>query len=72
MNEYDKVMNEELANYIKDLRYNKRNCTWRRVADEVAEKYPELGIIPGNQIEGMLLCNSAMEFLNEKFEDGWN
>lgn len=64
-------MNDELANYIKDLRYRKRSCSWRRVATEVAEKYPHLKIIPGNQMEGKELCFAAMTYLKEDYKDGW-
>lgn len=50
--------------------------SWRGVARHFVEKYPEFsdnhGIIAGNQISGMQLCDTVMKLLNEKPEDGWN
>lgn len=75
MNKYNipylSKMNDELANYIKDLRIRKKNCSWRRLASEVADKYPYLNICPGNQLEGIDLCRAAMFYLKEDYKDGW-
>ena len=66
------VMNQQYAEEIRDLRYKKQSCSWRAVAGDFAEMHPELSICAGNQLEGMDLCNKAMEFLGETIEDGWN
>lgn len=55
-------MSIEDALIIKGIR---RNHTWRGVAREAAERWPERGYCNGNQIEGMLLCKVAAETLNE-------
>lgn len=47
-------------------------CTWRRVADYFAMEWPELGTNPGNQLDGIALCDMAMETLGETVHDGWN
>lgn len=50
--------------------------SWRGVARLFVEKYPEFsdnhGLIAGNQITGMQLCEAAMKLLNQKVEEGWN
>ncbi len=50
--------------------------SWRGVARLFVEKYPEFsdehGIIAGNQISGMHLCDAAMKLLKQKPEEGWN
>jgi hypothetical protein len=50
--------------------------SWRGVARLFIEKYPEFsdnhGLIAGNQITGMQLCEVAMKLLNQKTEEGWN
>lgn len=71
------VLTKEQAEFIKDLRVVK-GYSWRAVARDVSGKYPELKINGsveynyGNQIDGISLCDSAMQLLNEKVEDGWN
>lgn len=50
--------------------------SWRGVARLFVEKYPEFsdthGLIAGNQITGMQLCETAMKLLHQKVEEGWN
>jgi hypothetical protein len=62
-------LNEERAHFIKDLRVN-NDYTWRAVAREYSEKY--MDEVSSNQLLGIELCMSAMEFLGEKIDSGWN
>lgn len=56
-------MTRRLAKEIKELR--KKGSTWRMVSIKFAEMHPDLSIDPGNQIEGMCLCQEAGRFLRE-------
>jgi hypothetical protein len=67
---FEIVKSKEIAEEIKNYRLN--GCTWRKVAEKVADAHPDLGIDSGNQVDGMWLCKEAMLFLGEKYEDGWN
>jgi len=68
---YVESMNKEIADYIKSLRCSEVGHSWRSVATEVAEKYPDLNVIDGNQIDGKFLCEVAMAFLKEDIRAGW-
>ncbi len=50
--------------------------SWRVIAQLFAAKYPEYakthGILSGNQVSGILICETVMELLNQKPEEGWN
>ena len=66
------------ALFIKLLRC-KYDYTWRAVQRELDTRYEfkkPFGSLhmthSGNQIDGMINCEKAMTFLNEKFEEGWN
>ena len=52
------------------------NNSWRTVATLFADKYPEYAsehhITSGNQICGIMLCDTAMKLLKQKPEEGWN
>ena len=51
----------------------KGECTWRMVAANAAELWPEKGIASGNQIDGTQLCGEAAVFFNEHAGDPpWN
>lgn len=63
-------MTEEIAKEIKDLRINKK-LTWRELGEAIKGKYPSLEK-PDEFESGKFLCESAMNFLNEKVGDGWN
>lgn len=58
----DTGMSVEDALIIKDFR---KNHTWRGVAREAAERWPDRNYCNGNQIEGMLLCCTAAKTLGE-------
>jgi len=65
------------ALYIKYLRV-KLDGSWRWVDGMHNRRYldnfpfnPEMNY-GGNQLNGMLLCGEAMEFLGETSKDGWN
>lgn len=71
-------MTKNKALFIKTLRV-KLGYTWRAVQREIDTRYEfkqpfnSLHMIhSGNQIDGMINCEEAMKFLNEKFNDGWN
>jgi len=65
-------MTDELANFIKNARYQKENSSLRSVARKVSEKYPHLKVCPSNQIDGQLLCIAAMIYLKEeKHKNRW-
>ncbi len=66
---YKSVMTEEIARRIKEIR---QHATWRALATAVHDEYSTLEILPGNQIDGMELCDSARAFLGEAVKDGWN
>jgi hypothetical protein len=64
-------MDREDALLIKEWRT--RGCTWRKVADLAAEKWPDRGYIAGNQLEGRELCFVAAQTLEEEhYSDPWN
>jgi hypothetical protein len=67
--QYKSVMTEEIARRIKEIR---QQATWRALASTVHDEYPKLEILPGNQLDGMQLCDSARAFLGEAIENGWN
>lgn len=55
---------------------DEKTHSWRGIAILFVEKYPEFsnnhGIVAGNQISGMQLCDAAMSLLKQKPEEGWN
>ena len=51
-------LTEEQKEYIVVLRKG-RGCSWRRVAEEMKIKYPDMNIVSGHQIDGMELCRLA-------------
>jgi hypothetical protein len=55
---------------------DEKTHSWRGIARLFVEKYAEFsdnhGIIAGNQISGMQLCDAAMLLLKQKPEEGWN
>lgn len=69
-------LTKEQAEYIKYFRL--KDYTWRAVAREVYNKWPDLRdnegspLTSGNQLDGIALCDAAMCLLGEKVEDGWN
>lgn len=50
--------------------------SWKEIATLFVEKYPEYAekkkLSKGNQLTGVLLCDSAMVALKETIRDGWN
>lgn len=52
-----------LAREVKKLR--KGGCSWRMVATRFHEAHADLPVLPGNQIEGMCLCEEAAKVLKE-------
>lgn len=71
-------MNLYKALFIKLLRV-KLGYSWRAVQREIDTRYEfkkQFNSLhtehSGNQIDGMINCENAMNFLNEKFENGWN
>lgn len=58
------------ALYIKLYRV-RYGCTWRATQGYITKRY-DPDNYSTNQIDGMLNCKEAMEFLNEREEDGWN
>jgi hypothetical protein len=81
-------MNDEKAQFIKELRvkedcswrgihaeyqkkyYHKDEYWYNAALVEMFGKDPDEP--HGNQIDGMYLCDSAMNYLGEDVEDGWN
>jgi len=71
--------NPQLAKRVKQLRI-KQEIGWGMIGQIIAQEFPELeisistfqGIKIGNQIAGADLCDAAMEYLDEKVENGWN
>jgi hypothetical protein len=64
-------MTKEDALVIKTWR--EKGCTWRRIADYAFVKWPEREYEPGNQEQGILLCDLAIELLGERpNEKPWN
>lgn len=64
------------ALFVKYLRIRKEG-TWRWIAIQYLIRYNEYpfamrGGLDGLQVNGLNLCNKAMDVLNEKVEDGWN
>ena len=64
------------ALYVKWLRIRCEG-TWRFIANEYIKRYKEYpfamsGGLDGTQVNGLNLCNEAMDVLNENVEDGWN
>jgi len=72
----DLPLNKEQAEYIKELRCSEPMFSWRAVAREFVDKYPEFSkmhnINGGIQQDGIDLCDAAMGFLGEQTKDGWN
>jgi hypothetical protein len=64
-------LNKNQAECIKHWRCN-LGYSWRGIARLVDDHFPELKANSGNQIDGMQLCEDAMNLLNEKVGDGWN
>jgi hypothetical protein len=64
-------MTREDALQIREWRV--KGCTWRRVADCAAEKWPAMGYEAGNQEQGRHLCELAAATLGEDCRDEfWN
>lgn len=61
--DWEPELTEEQAKQI--LEWEGR-MSWRRVAEEAAKMYPELGIEPGNQLDGRELCFMAIALLKDK------
>lgn len=66
-------MNQEIAEFVKFLRLGSVCHSWRRIAELVAEEYPEHAVSQGwpsaeaahgNQLYGKDLCDEAAEFLD--------
>jgi len=56
-------MTKEQANKIKKWR---ETMTFRRISERAAEEWPgKLGMIPGNQIDGINLCKESVEVIGE-------
>ena len=81
MKELDENLSQDMVSDIRDWRVgvgpdDPNTHSWRGVARLFAEKHPEFaknhGIVSGNQICGMQLCEAAMKLLDQKPEDGWN
>jgi hypothetical protein len=72
---YKFEMTENIASFIRELRVQEPcGYSWRAVASHVYDKFPELQneINSGNQLDGRDLCDYAMKYYNESYEDGWN
>ncbi len=75
----DMQKNPQLAKRVKQLRVE-QEVSWGMVGQIISEEFPELEIHIatfqrikiGNQPAGAKLCDAAMEYFNEKVEDGWN
>ena len=71
--------NPQLAKRVKQLRVE-QEVSWGMVGQIISEEFPELkihvatfqGIKIGNQPIGAGLCDAAMEYFDEKTEEGWN
>jgi len=59
------------ALFIKYLRIRKEG-TWRWIAIQYSIRYTGGYSNKNLQMYGLYLCNTAMDVLNEKVEDGWN
>lgn len=64
------MLNKYQAERVKQWRVS-NGCSWRKIADKAAEAWPDLGISPGNQIDGQELCSAAAEVLKED-EYSWD
>lgn len=69
-------LTKEQAKFIKTLRVEKE-YSWRAVARDTKKRFPEMDIDSdgetyGNQIDGISLCDAAMDLLKENIQDGWN
>jgi len=70
------TMTRRQALFIKSLRVNKEYA-WSAIHAEFIQRYTYNGPftgkrnIEGSQIDGMYLCESAMNKLKEKQEEGW-
>ena len=76
-NYFADTMTQELAEFIRCLRYSQEDkvltASWRRIAEHVEEKFnTSPRVCTGNQIDGKELCNAARDWFGEKDEDGWN
>jgi antitoxin CcdA len=61
--DWEPELTEEQANKILEW---ESSMSWRRVAEEAAKMYPELGVEPGNQLDGRELCFMAIALLKDK------
>ena len=80
--DYTVIMTKDIAQDIRQWRVDE-DCSWRKVHTNFQEKYVDpsewsvneemvkhFGVIPtANQLVGMVLCEVAMEYLNE---NTWN
>ena len=69
-------LTKKQADFIKNIRVN-HEYSWRAVARDTKKEFPEMNIDSdgetyGNQLDGISLCDAAMNLLNENVEDGWN
>ena len=72
----DPILTIEEAKLVRQWRSSNGKTTtasWRWVATEAANKWPEKKLCAHNQIEGMLLCKEAALLLGEMpYENPWN
>jgi hypothetical protein len=62
-----------LAARVRELRCGPICHSWRRIAEIIAEEYPNLDIVPENQLEGQDLCRQSAAFFGEDpNEEPWN
>ena len=61
MREKNKLTKKEAL----QIRKWRKKGTWRWVATQAANEWPERKLCPGNQIEGMFLCEDAAEVLKQ-------
>lgn len=64
---YNSIMTKKLAKRIIELR-EVEEYSWRAMCNKVSEEFENLVLNPGNQIDGMYLEYSAIEFLESKKE----
>lgn len=73
----DTLMTKAIAEHIKTLRTCKPHHSWRRVAEVVCERYPELPVSQGwelegangNQLYGIDLLKEAAVVLGESYQE---
>jgi hypothetical protein len=75
---YASKMTHEIATFIRKCRIE-QDATWRAVGWMTYLEFPQLGIKPVSvndcwvsQLDGIDLCDAAMDFLGEDVSDGWN